>query len=109
MREEKEFIPPTYEEYIKATIFARIRYKYGLVITLITAILLCLLILFIVVYANELKSNPLVYGAKKFDVTCDCISPMDSNNNYHLYINSTTMQNVKEEAIKIDSSFLNGE
>lgn len=102
MTEENEFTPPTYEEYKKATQFARIRYKYGLFVTIIASILLIALIFFILFYSKELRSNPLIYGAKKWGVTCECESTPESGLDYSLYINSTTMHNrIKDRSISI--------
>lgn len=86
MVEDNGFTPPTYEEYIKATQFARIRYKYGLIVTIITAILFILLIFFVIRYGEELSRHPFIYGADKYDVECNCYGK-----DYSFFVNSTTL------------------
>lgn len=69
----EDFKPPTYEEYLKATDFARIKYKWGLVITMIANLLLLILIIYIVIYAKELSTMPLQYAAGEYDLQCSCV------------------------------------
>ena len=71
---DEKFIVPTYEEYLKATNWARIRYKYGLVVTMLANILLIILIIYIIIYAKELSTMPLQYGAEKYKLQCSCSS-----------------------------------
>ena len=68
----EEFKPPTYDEYLKATDFARLRYKWGMFITLCAVVCLLVLIFFVYTYANELRSEPLNYAAEKYDAQCTC-------------------------------------
>jgi|TARA_R100000789_G_scaffold98428_3_gene102285 hypothetical protein len=70
----EEFKPPSYEDYVKATEFARIRYKYGLVVTGLACVLLVLLIAYVIYYAEELKTHPMQYTAKAFDMSCSCVT-----------------------------------
>ena len=77
----EEFIPPTYEEYLKATEFARIRYKYGLIVTLVACILLVMLIGYVIYYSTELSTNPMQFTAKKFSMSCSCVTT-DGKVNY---------------------------
>jgi hypothetical protein len=65
-----ECIKPTYEEYCKATLYAEIRYKFGVYIQFISLILLILLICYTVINIEEMKSNPLDYAEKKLGVIC---------------------------------------
>lgn len=66
---------PTYEEYKKATQFARFRYVYGNVITTIAIILFILLLLFIFLYSEELSQHPMNYVAKKNNINyCNCLT-----------------------------------
>ena len=60
------FEKPTYEEYEKATAFARFRYKYGLIVTTLACLLLILLIFYVYSYGEELASNPLSYSAREY-------------------------------------------
>ena len=97
MEEESErkgsFEPPTYEEYLKATAFARVKYKYGFAITVIATICLIALIFFVVFYARELKTNPLIYGAQKYGVECTC-----TKQGYNpLFFNATTLYNIQQK------------
>ena len=66
------FQEPTYEEYKVATVFARIRYKYGLVITILCWLCLLFIIYYMVTNGKALAENPLIYGAEKYDVECIC-------------------------------------
>jgi len=67
------FEEPTYEEYRVATTFARVRYKYGLIITILCWLCLLFIIYYMVVNGEALASNPLMYGAEKQNVECVCI------------------------------------
>ena len=107
MAASKKFTPPTYEEYVKATDFARIRYKWGLVVTIIATVLILALMLFVLRYKNEMTTHPLVFGAKQHNVVCSCYSAPDNEASFHLYVNSTTIENVNEgRNRKIDLSEL---
>ena len=66
---EKE---PTFEEYKKASAFAKFRYKYGLIIQLLCLLCFIILIIFVIIYSRELAMHPLIYGADKYDVECIC-------------------------------------
>jgi len=61
---------PTYEEYCKATKFAKVRYRYGVYIQLISLILLILLFIYAFTNVEEMKTNPAEYAEKKLGVTC---------------------------------------
>lgn len=88
-----EFEPPTYEAYKKATDFARLKYKYGFFITILCLIGFIILIAITLLYIDELKTNPLSYGAEKFDVTCHCYN---FEKGFNFYVNSTSIDNVVE-------------
>jgi len=62
--------PPTYEEYCKATQYAKIRYKFGVYIQIIATILLLLLFIYAFTNIEEMKTNPAKYAEKKLGVTC---------------------------------------
>jgi len=82
------FKEPTFEDYKKATAFARFKYKYGLFITIFCLICFILLIFFMVKYAKEISNNPLIYGARKYDVECNCYNYETGRN---LFVNSTNL------------------
>lgn len=68
---------PTYEDYKKATAFARFRFKYGLFVQILALIALCFLIYFVYSYGEELASHPLTYAARHYTVggktaICSC-------------------------------------
>ena len=61
---------PTYEEYCKASKFAKVRYRYGVYIQLIAAILLLFLIFYTITNIEEMKANPKDYAEEKLGVEC---------------------------------------
>ena len=61
---------PTYEEYCKASKYAKIRYRFGVYIQSIATILLLLLFIYTIVNVEEMKTNPVDYTEKKLGVTC---------------------------------------
>ena len=82
--------PPTYEQYKRATEFARTRYKYGHIITLIACISLIALLIGVVIYSEQLKANPIHYAMNRLDLKeCTCRS-LDLSDD--LYINSTSIE-----------------
>lgn len=60
----------TYEEYEKASRFARFRYRFGVYIQLLALILFIFLIIFTVTNVEEMKSNPIDFAQKKMGVVC---------------------------------------
>lgn len=68
----KEFIEPTYEEYKKATSWARFKYKYGIVVMILCWLALIFVIIYMVSNGEAIARNPLIYGCDKYDVTCTC-------------------------------------
>jgi hypothetical protein len=64
------YIKPTYEEYCNATRFAKFRYKFGIYVQLISAILLIYLLFFTITNIEEMKANPALYAEKKLGVIC---------------------------------------
>ena len=71
---------PTYEEYCKASKYAKVRYRFGIYIQLIAAILLLLLLIYTFINIEEMKSNPADYAEKKLGVSCR--STLDLQSNY---------------------------
>ena len=61
----------TYEEYLKASNFAKLRYKFGVYIQLVALILLCFLIYYTVTNIEEMKANPKDYAEEKLGVICN--------------------------------------
>jgi hypothetical protein len=62
---------PTYDEYCKASGFARIRYRYGVYVQIIATILLLFLIVYTFTNIEEMKANPAEYAEKQLGVICD--------------------------------------
>ncbi|HJX50408.1 MAG TPA: hypothetical protein VJ438_03020 [Candidatus Nanoarchaeia archaeon] len=90
------FQVPTYLEYMKATKFARFKYKYGIVIMILCWICLLFICYYMVVNGEALASNPLVYGAEKYDVECYCSGPyVIGEQRLEFYVNSTTIKSSK--------------
>lgn len=78
------FEAPTYEEYLKATNFARFKYKYGLIVSIIATLLLLFISIFLVVHIKELTTNPIGSIFDRFEIDfCSCFG----EKNY--YINRT--------------------
>ncbi len=65
---------PTYEDYIRATPFARLRYKYGLIIIVLSWLSIIGLIVYTMNYVEELSTDPLKFAAKQHDLQCSCLS-----------------------------------
>lgn len=80
---------PTFEEYQKATKFARFRYRFSWLI--FTACFICLLFLlfFVVRNVNEMKAGDMRYCVSKTDVTCIC-SNFDKD--IYFFVNSTSIE-----------------
>jgi len=94
------FEAPTYEEYKRASEFARFRYKYGLFVTGACLICFILLMYYIVRYGEELAQDPMTYAMKqKPNLECHCYDKIltreNSSNEFYtpsridFYINST--------------------
>lgn len=60
----------TYKEYCKASKFAKLRYKFGIYIQLVSLFLLLYLISYTLINVEEMKSNPSDYAEKKLGVMC---------------------------------------
>lgn len=69
----KEFEPPTYEQYVKATSFARFKYKYGLIVVVIAYITLIALFVYVFNYVQELSTHPMLFAIKRMNLDfCTC-------------------------------------
>ena len=60
----------TYEEYCKASKFAKVRYRFGIYIQIVAAILLLYLLFYTLTNIEEMKANPKDYAEKKLGVIC---------------------------------------
>jgi len=82
------FEEPGYQRYLKATKFARFRYKYGIFVLWGCVILLICLIFFMIKYSEELVAGDIRYCVKKTseDLSCVCSTPDDE---LHFFVNST--------------------
>ena len=79
------FNEPTYEEYQNATAFAKVRYKYGLIITIACWICLIIIAIMMFMYAKELSTHPIIYTMDKFNLKeCMC-----TGNDLSYYINES--------------------
>tara|TARA_Y100000310_G_C20602346_1_gene773721 strand:- start:169 stop:453 length:285 start_codon:yes stop_codon:yes gene_type:complete len=60
----------TYEEYCKASAFAKIRYRFGCYIELLA--LLCFIgaLIYTIINIEEMKANPIDYAEEKLGVMC---------------------------------------
>ena len=78
----------TFEEYLNAKKFARWKYKYGLFVLIGCWIALILLIIYIVIYAKELSTNPAVYMLEELGAKdCNCYGE-----GVRYYINTTATE-----------------
>lgn len=82
-----EFQEPTYEEYQKATKWARIKYKYGIIVMILSWLLLLSIAIYMVYNGEAIARNPLIYGADKFDVHCVCFN----NEGHSFYVDQNSI------------------
>jgi len=82
------FNEPTFEEYKSATAWARFKYKYGIIVLILCWLSLCFIIYYMYSNGEAIASHPLIYGAEKYDVTCEC-----KNSNYKtlFFVNGSTI------------------
>jgi len=62
---------PTYEEYCKASNFAKFRYRFGVYIQLVAFLFLIFLIFYTINNIEEMKANPIDYAESKLGVVCN--------------------------------------
>ncbi len=62
---------PSYEEYSKATKYAKIRYNFGVYIQAIALFLFLLVLVYAVINIEEMKTNPKDYAEKRLGVVCN--------------------------------------
>ena len=60
----------SYEEYCKASAYAKIRYRYGVYIQLVALLLLLCLFIYTITNIEEMKANPQDYAEEKLGVVC---------------------------------------
>jgi hypothetical protein len=65
------YIKATYEEYQKASQFAKFRYKYGVYINAIAVLLFLFIIIYAIRNVEEMKANPKDYAEKRLGVICN--------------------------------------
>jgi len=82
---------PSYKEYMKATKFAKFRYKYGIIVMVLCWICLLFIVYYLYTHGEALASNPFVYGAEKMDVECYCYRPGNMGQRLEFYVNSSTI------------------
>lgn len=68
---------PSYEEYCNATKYARFKYKFSTAIMFLAWLSFIFVIIWAVNNAEEVGTDPLKYGAKKYNVDCICYSAED--------------------------------
>ena len=60
----------TYEEYLKASEFAKFRYRFGVFVQAIAVILFLFILIYTVQNIEEMKANPKDYAEEKLGVIC---------------------------------------
>jgi len=65
-----EYKKPTYEEYCKASFYARVRYRFGVYIQFVAVLLFCYLLFYTITNIEEMKANPMDYAEEKLGVVC---------------------------------------
>ncbi|GAG00553.1 unnamed protein product [marine sediment metagenome] len=61
----------TYEEYLKASEFARFRYRFGVFVQAIAVILFLFILIYTVTNIEEMKANPKDYAEETLGVICN--------------------------------------
>ena len=85
------FEEPAYEEYKKATAFARFKYKYGIIVLILCWICLLFICYYIWTNGEAIATNPLIYGAEKYDVECYCYRLGEMGQRIELFVNSSSL------------------
>ena len=89
------FKEPTFEEYQKATAWAKFKFKYGFVVMILCWVCLLFIIYYMLINGEAISSNPLVYGAEKLDVECYCYNHEGIGKGIEFYFNGTTLWETK--------------
>lgn len=85
------FNQPTYEEYKIATSFAKFRYKYGVIVLILCWLCLLFIIYYMFTHGELIASNPLIYGADKYDVECKCYNYNNPTTPLEFYVNGSKL------------------
>ena len=85
------FKEPTYEEYKSATKYARFKYKFSYLILILSWVSLLFVIYYMVSNGEAIATNPLIYGADKFDVYCVCYNDKFQS----FYLNGSTIWTIR--------------
>ena len=85
-----KYTPPTYKQYCKATQYAKVRYRFGVYIQLISGLLLLYLLFYTITNVEEMKTNPIEYAEEKFGVVCHKPIILIENQNYNGSIRNIT-------------------
>lgn len=96
------FVQPTYEQYESATAFAKFKYKYGMLITILCWIALLYIIFYMVTNVKELTANPLQYGAEEMGIECNCY---DKTRRINFWVNSTDMWIITMEELDSQQNY----
>lgn len=80
------FQEPTYEDFKKATAFARFRYKYGLIVTFLCWLSLVYIAYLIIANGEKIASDPLQYACNSMDIECHCYRTSTLTNPYGVKI-----------------------
>jgi len=70
-----KFKEPTYEEWKKSTNWAKFKYKYGIVVMILSWILFLFVIIYMISNIEQIKAKPLTYAMGKYDLKCICTTP----------------------------------
>jgi len=83
------FQEPTYEEYKTATSWAKFKYKYGIIVLILCWLCFLFLIFYMVTNGKAIASNPLIYGADKYQVECRCYNYDNPFERVEFYVNGS--------------------
>jgi len=82
------FNEPTFEEYKNSTTWARFKYKYSIIVLILYWLALLFVIYYMVSNGDAIASQPLIYGADKYNVTCEC---RNLDENLLFYVNGSNL------------------
>jgi len=78
---------PTYEEYKRATAFARFKYRFGYIVLILCWLSLLYIIFFMVTNVKELAADPLQFACEKMHIECNCYR---EGTNVNFFVNSSS-------------------
>ena len=85
------FEQPTYEEYKTASSWARFKYKYGIIVLILCWLCLLFIIFYMFTNGEAIASNPLIYGADKYNVECRCYNYANRMKPVEFYVNGSSL------------------